>query len=793
MKSICSTGERSALLSRRFGFQLRPHHHHHHHHHHTSSGKCSFYRKRINAAASTSCIQPSLKDPFHIYSIHPHQQRTIFNFFPSNPSRDNLNNDDNNTNNHDSGFAKTDLTMPSRQTDTSLINKHQDEQQFRYQSNLRKAEMKEILNSPIGADSFSWLQVEKLLNFLIENDENTVQAFRILDRAVKEQDAKHHITHDMVYQVTQQWLTGYVNQQKSIDKPHTYYHKNTSRHETNDSNNNKRRMLSPLNVWKKIENYQRLGIPLESPTYHKIMEGTTHVKSKVPNNPNGARLAELILDRMMAQSKRNNPLIRPSSYTFTVALLSWEQTAAYSPIEAKHDAPQRALALLNKLKSLYSSGWGVEFLPGKNAYRRVMNIFAHRGDGDQVEALLEDLYTLYLDHYEQDHENSNLLSPTTPFFSLALYAWSKSRDPMAAERAEAILERMLEMEKSGEMPDLRVQTNFFNIVMVCWSKQRTAESAQKVQAIFDRLVEYSKTDSSKKLVGASYMALITTHARFDPAKAEEIFWQWKKEHDEGTCEMRIDGDLIRTLVASWCKSKENDAAERCDRLIQFALESDDLSWDPSSSVFNMIINKFCQTKALDGFKRGEELLRQMQEIYKNNPRSGCKPNNLTYLPIVRSWAEIGQMEKSEELLIDYFAQRKVPTSTQNDSSNDYNNNNSSFTVSMSEKEQHLDTRLFNCVLKGWLPKASAMPEVAVRAEDTLLLTKTYGAKPNYASFQYVLDAWRKNKASFNSPWNQERPRVDEVLSLLDREYGRVDKKRELYLTLRQGWMLLSVH
>ena len=786
MKSICSTAERSVLLSRRFGFQLRPQHHHNQHHHHTSSGKCSFYRKRINAAASTSCIQPSLKDPFHMYSIYPHQQRTIFNLFPSNPSRDNLNNDDNNT--------KTDLTMPSRQTDTSLINKHEDEQQFRHQSNLRRAEINEILNSPIGADSFSWLQVEKLLNFLIENDENTGQAFRILDRAVEEIDVEKHITNEMVFQATQQWLTGYVNQQRSIDRPYTtYYPKDTRKYDTNDTNNNKRRMLTPLNVWKKIENYQRLGIPLESQTYHKIMEGTTHVKSKVPNNPNGARLAELILDRMMAQSKRNNPLIRPSSYTFTVAILSWEQAALYSPTEAKYDAPQRALALLNKLKSLYSSGWGAEFLPQSNAYRRVMNIFAHRGDGEQVEALLEDLYTLYLDHYENDNENSSKLSPTTPFFSLALYAWSKSRDPMAAERAEAILEQILEMEASGEMPGLQVETNFFNIVMVCWSKQRTAESAQKVQAIFDRLAEYSKTDPSKKVIGASYMALITTHARSDPAKAEEIFWQWKKEHDEGTCEMRTDGDLIRTLVASWCKSKENDAAERCDRLVQFAVESDDLSYVPPLSVFNMIINKFCQTKALDGFKRGEELLRQMQEIYKNNPRSDCKPNNLTYLPIVRSWAEIGQMERAEELLIDYFAQRQVPTVTQNDSSNDYDNSNSSITVPMSEKEEHLDTRLFNCVLKGWLPKASVMPEVAVRAEDTLLLTKTYGAKPNYASFQYVLDAWRKNKASFNSPWNQERPRVDEVLSLLDREYGRVDKKRELYLTLRQGWMLLSVH
>jgi len=779
MKSTRNTSGISFLLSRRFGLQLRPHH------------QTEKYGTVTSSILSATSIQPPLNVRFlYANSIGPcHQRRTIFSFLPPKFSSDNVNDDDDDDD--DSGFA-TDLSMPSRQTNTSMVKKHEEEQRFQYQSNIRNVEIQELLKCKTGM--FSWLQAEQLLNFLVEK-ENTIQAFRILDRAAKEPDAKTHITHDMVYQVVQQWLTGYVNQQKNIDKPHTY-HKNNRRHKTNNvgtlnSSNDKRRMLSPLNVWKKIDCYQRVGIPLESPTYHKIIEGTTHVKSKAPNNPNAARLAEIILDKMMAQSKRKNPLIRPSAYTFTVALISWEQTAAYSPIDAKRHAPQRALALLNKLKSLYSSGWGIEFLPDKNAYRRVMNIFAHRGDGDRVEALLEDLYTLYLDHYEKDHENSLLLLPTTPFFSLALYAWSKSRDPEAAERAQAILEHMLEMEESGEIPNLKVQSNFFNIVMVCWSKQRTLESAAKVQAIFDRLVEYSHTDPSKKPIGASYMALITTHARFDPTKAEEVFWQWKKEHDNGTCEMRIDGDLIRTLVASWCKSKEKAAAERCDYLIQFAIESDDLSWDPSTTVFNMTINRFCQKKTIAGFERAEELLRQLQAYYNTNPSTSCKPDNLTYLPIISSWAKIGQMERAEKFFTDYFTFRKVSISTQKDSNDDYTNS-SPVTESMIEKEQHLDTRIFNCILKGWLSKASTMSEAAVRAENCLLLTQTLGAKPNYASFQYVLDAWRKNKASFDSPWNPERPRVDEVLSLLDREYGHIDTNKELYLTLRQGWMLLSV-
>ena len=239
-----------------------------------------------------------------------------------------------------------------------------------------------------------------------------------------------------------------------------------------------------------------------------------------------------------------------------------------------------------------------------------MNIFAHRGDGDKVEALLEDLYTLYLDHYEQDHESSTLMLPTTPFFSLALYAWSKSTDPSAPERAESLLEYMLEMEENREIPNLKVTSNFFNIVMVCWSKQRTPESVVKVQAIFDRLVEYSYKDNNKKPIGASYMALITTYARFDSAKAEDVFWQWRKEHDKGNCLMRIDGDLVRTLMESWHKSKEKGAAERCDLLLEFVIKSN--GCHPSTSQFNMTIDKFCQTKTIAGFERAEEKLKQMQ-------------------------------------------------------------------------------------------------------------------------------------------------------------------------------------
>lgn len=697
--------------------------------------------------------------------------------------------------------------MPSRQIGSTDLTKHHEEnREARDNFHHKRTEIFEILDSPVG--SFPWKRFSPLLYYLCEDETYVRHAFELLDRAAMEANASKEITHEMVDHVVRLWLNGYIAQQKIIDKPpsKSYYRRGnrTKDHSDDDYNSNSEytnkrthhhhRMMTPLQVWNKIQKYQSIGIPLESPTYHKIMEGTTHVKSKSANVPYGPRLAEKILEEIMDQSKRKNPLIRPSAHAFTIAMLSWEQAAIYSPSEANGEAPQRSLALLHKLKSLYASGWGKEFMPDKNAYRRVMNIFAHKGDADQVEDLLEDLYTMYLDHAEQGHESSSMLLPTTPFFSLVLYAWSKSRDPDAAERAEAILDHMLELEQSGDIPNLKIQTNFFNIVMVCWSKQRTIESAAKVQAIFDRMEEYSKSDPTKRPLGASYLALITTWSRFDPAKSEDFFWKWTEEHESGTCEMRIDADLIRMLVSSWSRSKNPDAAERSDRLIQFAMKEP--QWKPSTEVFHIAINKWCQEKTLSGLERAEELLNQMIAFHERNPSVGVKPTNLIYLPIIRSWAEIGQLERAEEFLVDFFTQwRNVDVSNSGPYPSGYISDVSSekFKKSMSEKEKHIDTRIFNCILKGWLAKASTMPEAVVRAEDILLLTKSYGVEPNYASFQYVLDAWRKNQANFNSPWNRGRPRAEAVLALLDHMYAHIDTKQELYLNIRRGWKLLAIH
>jgi hypothetical protein len=425
--------------------------------------------------------------------------RSIWSYLSSAVSTTN-----NDNNNKESDNKKPDVVEEGDKPNIDMPPRMMNEQDSQLASTSRR-ELLKLIEAPIGSfRADTWMQAERSLRWIVDQQEDIPQAFSLLDRMVSETDSRVHLSHELLYLVVNQWCIVYT------------------KHKRYPSSSKARSVLPPLAIWRKLEAYQRSGIQMESRIYHRVLEGTALCKSRQPQQ--GPALAETILERMMSYSKSKNPLLRPSTFTFNAVLAAWESVSQTAP-----EAPKKALDLLNRLKTLYDAGWGRDAMPDRTTYRRVMNLFAHKGDGDQVEALLEELYTLDLESGQQ-YEN---LKPTTPFFSLVLYAWSKSKDPHAADRATVILERMLELEKSGDIPGLQVNAFCFNTVMICWSKQRSDESAVRVQALFDRLVELSQTDPLKRPIGGSYAALISTWSRVDPQKAETVMWQWKEQHDLG--------------------------------------------------------------------------------------------------------------------------------------------------------------------------------------------------------------------------------------------------------------------
>jgi hypothetical protein len=666
-------------------------------------------RRPLPTATTTTVHHPTLD----------HATRSIWSYLSSAVSTTNnsSNSKNNSNNNHKESDKKLDLEEGDK-PNIDMPPRMMNEKDSQFASTSRR-EVQKLIDVPIGSfRTGTWMQAERSLRWIVEQEDIPL-AFSLLDRMVSETNSRVHLSHELLYLVVSQWCMVYT------------------KHKRYPTRSKARSVLPPLAIWHKLEAYQRTGIQMDSRIYHRVLEGTALCKSRKPQQ--GPALAEAILERMMIYSKSKNPLLRPSTFTFNAVLAAWESVS-----QTDHEAPKKALDLLNRLKTLYDAGWGRDAMPDRTTYRRVMNLFAHKGDGDQVEALLEELYTLYLESGQQ-YEN---VKPTTPFFSLVLYAWSKSKDPHAADRATVILERMLELEKSGDIPGLEVNAFCFNTVMICWSKQRSDESAMRVQALFDRLVQLSQTDPSKRPIGGSYAALMSVWSRADPQKAETVLWQWKEQHDQGMCEMRVDERMFNTLIGGWYHSKIPQAADRCDRLLQHAIQGDLNNYEPTVVAFNMAINAWARNNTWNDMERAEVLLRQV-ETYGKTTTTGLTPSTATYAPVIHGWASLGQVERAEGLLREWFQKYEAKD------------------VRHSKKES-LDTRTFNRVLKAWLSKASIMPEAADRAEDLLLSMHAFGVRPNGSSFQIVLDCRRRSsntRAGFLKP--PPSARATELIEMLD--------------------------
>lgn len=613
-------------------------------------------------------------------------------------------------------------------------------------------------------DASQWAVAKKEVQRSIDADDFNL-AFDLLDRLAKDPHAKREVSSEFISLIIQQWLSSYERFRDQKGEFTQF-------------------MYSPDAVWRKIDQYMTLGLHIESRTVHWILEATALVKNS--RKWNAPMLAETILERMIELSRYQNPDVRPSTFTFNAVIASWEAAAGLATLKSEmtlKEAPERALSLLQQLKGLHDAGWGDDLLPDKNTYRRVMNMFAQKGDGEKVEELMEEMYELY---QEYGHRS---LQPTTPLFSLVLYAWSKSKDPNAAERAQDILDHMLEMEKNKEFPGFKVSAFCFNIVMVCWSKQRTKRSAQKAQNLFDRMVALSETDSSKRPIPGSYAALMQTWSYFDAKRAEDIFWMWKREHNLGNVDMRVESKLFSMLIAGWFHSKDFNAAKRCDKLLQHALKGDfGPAWQPHAASFNMTINAYCRRSKNQDIERAEELLLQMKEVGQNSSNSEFSgPSAASYVPVIHALTRLGRAERAEALLREWFDgpgfHHAYATRSSRDGRDVY------------FKKKDLNTKTFNRVLKAWLSKAPISPDAADRAEALLLKMADWGVKPNIASFHYVLECRKKIQ-------NEHKGLVDltpkignsQILELLDKEYetGSLSEDKSAYLSTRRDLALIAL-
>jgi pentatricopeptide repeat protein len=238
-------------------------------------------------------------------------------------------------------------------------------------------------------------------------------------------------------------------------------------------------------LWKVYQDARSADSHLYKPTAQTL---TTVLHAWSSCNP---EQTEALLQRM-AQDYG----VSPNVFSYSVVLTAW---AKHASSKQYPDAPDRAFAILNGMMEY----GGIR--PNVVSYSTVIQAFGEQGRAKEAEALLEKMLS--------STGGMTIPKPDMYAFSSVLYAWSKSRNPHAAERAEAILVRMLQLYLSGELdqpPNVYCYTN----VLLSLAHSKKAGSADRALQILRSMqqnhAEASETMAAPNLI--SYNTVINAFA-----------------------------------------------------------------------------------------------------------------------------------------------------------------------------------------------------------------------------------------------------------------------------------------
>merc|ERR1712166_935479 len=177
------------------------------------------------------------------------------------------------------------------------------------------------------------------------------------------------------------------------------------------------------------------------------------------------------------------------------------------------DAPQQALAILNKMTDVYKKDSNnhnnrpSSIRPNVFAYTGVINAFARRGDYTGAMGV----FKLQLNDYK--NESNERAKPNVITFSAMIDACSKSdREdlPEIAEKLVATIETWYDRGDLEEGPN----TITYNSAINCWSKSNRPEALGRALGILDTMIsKYEDGNEAARPNTITYNSIIDAHAR----------------------------------------------------------------------------------------------------------------------------------------------------------------------------------------------------------------------------------------------------------------------------------------
>ena len=316
-----------------------------------------------------------------------------------------------------------------------------------------------------------------------------------------------------------------------------------------------------------------------------------------------ASRAEEILERMEYLRRNGNVKIQPTTFSFATVISAWGKAKTRTKVEGKENA-ERAQFILNQMK---------EFLKS-------------------------------IEKEEDGSQYSKYVFPDTVVYNAVIDAWSRSKDPIAGTKAEALLFEMEELQKQGgnAVPDAIT----YNSVINCHAASGHINAAKAAEKVLKKMELASKNGSDVAPNVRTYNQVLKVYSQKSSSpgaaqRADMILMYMLQSEDDA---IKPDVFSFSTCLDVWAKSKEPGKAEKAyailQKMIQFYETSGNEKMKPNVVTYNTVFNA-CAFSAFTADAEKKRALQIAITAFKTMQQSGLvKPDAITYGMMIKCIANL---------------------------------------------------------------------------------------------------------------------------------------------------------
>lgn len=289
-------------------------------------------------------------------------------------------------------------------------------------------------------------------------------------------------------------------------------------------------------------------------------------------------------------------------------------------------------------------------------YNTLLSVYASEGLAHKAEKLLQALMQDYL-HSGKEHA---VAPDAISFHTVALAYANSQRGIEAAQRAEFMVQRLLDpLDDYGSM-GIQVTTVLFNTVILAYSRSGVPQAGDEAYRV---LREMNSTGLATP-DSISYGTVMDAYGRCGkPDVAERVYEdQLAAFRETGDESLRPSALGMTLLVQSYSRSSHPRKIERVKVILNrmFELRSQGiLRDDPDTWAYNNVLSCILSTrKSKETAAQAEAFVFSMKE----RARSGdpeAHPNSWTYCELIVTFLEIGDVSKAEQYVREAYSNPAV--------------------------------------------------------------------------------------------------------------------------------------